>query len=975
MCRIAGIISNKFTAEERQEKTAAMCKILAHGGPDDEGFYANTEVGLAFGHRRLAIIDLSAKGHQPMADTMQKAWITFNGEIYNYLELKLELQQLGADFFSDTDTEVIIQAYIYWGDNAFAKLKGMFAFALYDTQKQLTYLVRDSAGIKPLYYYAYNGQLSFASEVKAFRDTGLSIEPDSDWAIRFLAFGHVPEPYTTLKNVWSLPKGHYLCWNHISNSFIIQTYAIKTDKITINHQRKAHQAIKDTLNKVTIRQLLADAPIGIFLSGGIDSSLLTLLAHQYKKNGLRTVSVCFDEKAYDERDYQYIILDKIKIDNHTHLIKQQDFAAALQHIMADMDMPTTDGINSWFISKYAQQSGLKAVLSGIGADELFGGYPSFRRIKYLKYLKKLPQFLLKVLSNLGFDKLKRISLLSYNHPLAEYLFLRGLFVPADIAHILNIPEKQVIDVLFASPIALNHKMNDEQKASWFETNLYMQNQLLRDTDVMSMAHGLEVRVPFLDEDFQEVVAQIDPAIRFNNRQPKKILIDSFESLLPPEIWNRPKMGFTFPLQEWMRTHHQIGDTQFYKGKAAQKFIKRFRNKQIHWSKAFALYQLQLHNPNIQPVSKKVELLTLESFSAMGGIQKMSRTMAYTLKQITDKRHWHFNTLSCYDHDKHLDNLYLPAYQFKGYNQKRTSFALKATLSGLRSDVVILSHINLAPIGWLIKLLKPKCEVWLVVHGIEVWRPLKTFQQKLLNRCDKIICVSNFTRNKIISLHQANPNKCIVLNNTLDPSLKLPVNFKKPDYLMDRYQLSGEHQVIFTLTRLASSEQYKGYEQVIQTVARLKDQFPGIRYILSGKYDQREGARIKALIEKHEVEAQVMLTGFIKETELEDHFLLADVFVLPSKKEGFGIVFIEALACGLPVICGNEDGSLDAIHNGELGKAINTDNIEELEQAIQEHLQKPLTPERRKELQSKCLEYFDLPVYAKKLEKLLTEQMY
>lgn len=971
MCRIAGIISNKLTAEERLQKTAAMCKILAHGGPDDEGLYSNTGANLVFGHRRLAIIDLSAKGHQPMADVRQKAWITFNGEIYNYLQLKQELQEHGLIFYSDTDTEVIIQAYMQWGTNAFARLKGMFAFALYDTQKQLTYLVRDSAGIKPLYYFTANTQLSFASEVKALRDAGLATEPDTDWTIRFLAFGHIPEPYTTLKNVWNLPKGHYLCWNHCSNSFTIQSYVLKTKKTPINHQDEAHQVIKDTLNKVTRRQLLADAPIGVFLSGGVDSGLLTLLAHQYKKNELRTVSVCFNEKAYDERDYQHIILNKIKVDNYTHLVKQQDFDTDLQHIMADMDMPTTDGINSWFISKYAKQSGLKVVLSGIGADELFGGYPSFYRIKYLKFLKKLPRFLLKAASNLGIDKLKRIALLSYKHPLAEYLFLRGLFVPADIARILNIPEKKVTGILFSTPVAANSELSDEERASWFETNFYMQNQLLRDTDVMSMAHGLEVRVPFLDEDFQQAVAQITPAIRFNNRQPKKTLVDSFMHMLPPEIWNRPKMGFTFPLQEWMRNHQQIGNTQFYKGKAVQKLIKRFRNKQVHWSKAFALYQLQLNNPVRQLASKKVVLLTLESFSATGGIQKMSRTMAFVLKQITDKNCWNFSMLSCYDHDQHLDNLYLPAYQFKGYNQRRSSFALKAALSGLRSDIMILSHINLAPIGWLIKLLKPKCEVWLVVHGIEVWRPLKKLQQKLLNCCDKIICVSNFTRNKVISLHHANPGKCIVLNNTLDPSLKLPVVFKKPDYLMQRYQLNQEHQVIFTLTRLASTEQYKGYEQVLQAIARLKNKYPQIRYILSGKYDQREGARIMTLISKYEVEEQVILTGFINEAELEDHFLLADVFVLPSKKEGFGIVFIEALACGLPVICGNEDGSLDAIHNGELGKAINTDNILELEQAILEHLQTPLMPERRKELQNKCLEYFDLPVYTHKLEKLLT----
>ena len=220
------------------------------------------------------------------------------------------------------------------------------------------------------------------------------------------------------------------------------------------------------------------------------------------------------------------------------------------------------------------------------------------------------------------------------------------------------------------------------------------------------------------------------------------------------------------------------------------------------------------------------------------------------------------------------------------------------------------------------------------------------------------------------MHGVNPEKCVVLNNTLDPAIKLPSNFNKPDYLLNRYNLTTDNLVVFTLTRLASTEQYKGYEQVIKAISHLKYQFQGIKYILSGKYDDHELHRITQLIKHYDVKEQVIVTGFITETELEDHFLLADLFVLPSKKEGFGIVFIEALACGLPVICGNEDGSLDAIRNGELGTAINVDHVKELEQAMTDNLNVPLTPIHRANLQAKCLAYFNTADYKDKLEDML-----
>ncbi|MDR3695445.1 glycosyltransferase family 4 protein [Mucilaginibacter sp.] len=368
--------------------------------------------------------------------------------------------------------------------------------------------------------------------------------------------------------------------------------------------------------------------------------------------------------------------------------------------------------------------------------------------------------------------------------------------------------------------------------------------------------------------------------------------------------------------------------------------------------------------------KKVVLFSLQTFSTTGGIQKMTRTLAHSLYNLAKINEWDFSLWSVYDSNKDLIPQYLPAENFVGFNLNRVKFILTTIFQSKKPDVVILTHINLSSVGLLLKIINPKCKVWLITHGIEVWRPLSRVKIGLLKHCDKVICVSKFTRQQMISRHQTDAAKCIVLNNAVDPFMKLPDTFAKPGHLLLRYGIAEDTPVLFTLTRLASTEQYKGHDQVIKVIGRLKQNYPDIKYILSGQYDHNEEIRIQKLISEHKVEQQVILTGFIDENELADHFLLADMFVLPSKKEGFGIVFIEALACGLPVICGNVDGSIDAICNGKLGRAINPDDLAELENALTDYLKTALTKDTRKYLQEQCLLHFNEKHYMENLEKLI-----
>lgn len=381
----------------------------------------------------------------------------------------------------------------------------------------------------------------------------------------------------------------------------------------------------------------------------------------------------------------------------------------------------------------------------------------------------------------------------------------------------------------------------------------------------------------------------------------------------------------------------------------------------------------MHYTNYKGMHKRIVLLTLQTFSTTGGIQKMTRTLAHSLQTVAALYNWDFKLWSVYDKDEDLMPQYLSSTRFKGFNIKRNSFIIKATRAAQSSDVIIISHINMAVVGLLAKIVNPKCEVWLIAHGIEVWRPLSAARKIFLKKCDKIICVSSFTKREVIRWHKADAGKCVVLNNAIDSFMPSPSGFSKPTHLQQKYNLAADDLILFTLTRLAATEQYKGYEQVIKVLHKIRVNFPKIKYILAGQYDGREEARIKQLAKQYHVEDIVILTGFVDEKELADHFLMADLFVLPSKKEGFGIVFIEAMSFGLPVICGNLDGSMDAIRNGELGKAVNPDNLDEIQAGIESYLKTPLTVADRLHLQQLCLQYFNQDNYTNKLQQLLMHE--
>ncbi len=332
-----------------------------------------------------------------------------------------------------------------------------------------------------------------------------------------------------------------------------------------------------------------------------------------------------------------------------------------------------------------------------------------------------------------------------------------------------------------------------------------------------------------------------------------------------------------------------------------------------------------------------------------------------------------NVYSLYDHPGNRDSRYIPKISFKAFSGGRGRFVAAAVAKGIRSDVVVLSHINLLFVASLIKSLSPETRIIVYAHGIEIWRDISNWKRNFLIKHCEIWSVSSFTASVLTDTHQVPPQNISILPNCLDPYLDIPERFAKPENLLARYGLNASQPILFTLSRLSSYELYKGYDAVLEVLPNLIQIYPDLHYLLAGQADKKEHQRLQNMISDLGIAANVTLTGFIPDDELSVHFLLTDVFVLPSKKEGFGIVFIEAAACGCKIIGGNQDGSTQALLEGRLGTLINPGEKETLIAAICENLDKPKNIESSKAIQALCIEHFNYELYLKKVDNLLTSE--
>ena len=517
MCGIAGILALKEGAPVEVEPLLRLRDAQTHRGPDDFGDWIDPERKVGLAHRRLSIIDLTASGHQPMHTRDQELHIVFNGEIYNFRSLKKELEEAGHVFQSGSDTEVLLHGYREWQLDLLPRLRGMFAFGLHDSKKKRTLLARDPLGIKPLYYAQSDHQFFFASEVQAIRSVVDGGGTDPEAVSSYLHWGYIAPPQTIYRRIRSLPPGHYMIIQDGSPSTAHSYYSLrdelgKTEKMD---EREASDHVRESLLDSVRCHMVADVEVGSFLSGGVDSSSLVGLMSEVHSGSISTVNLSFDVPGYDEGDLAANAAEFYGTRHHRIDVRLEEIREQIRESVHSLDQPSTDGPNVYLVSKAAVDAGLKVAVAGVGGDELFAGYSTFSTIPQISNLNKrlasipgMAPMARSAASSLNWlpRNQRRNSLyrsLAYGSGLsAAYSATRSLFTPHDVRKLLGPDYKSLVDI--TNPVhELENNLNPEgvpldQQISFLEVERYLQMQLLRDADVMSMRHSLEVRTPLVD---------------------------------------------------------------------------------------------------------------------------------------------------------------------------------------------------------------------------------------------------------------------------------------------------------------------------------------------------------------------------------------------------------------------------------------------------------------------------------------------
>jgi asparagine synthase (glutamine-hydrolysing) len=642
VCGICGFVYAP-TSVEAENRVSKMAAAMVHRGPDEAGFLANDQraPGAALAMRRLSIIDLSG-GHQPVWNEARNVAVVFNGEVYNYRELRERLQLAGHRFHTNSDTEILVHGWEEWGEDLLNELRGMFTFALLDLRKHFAtvpvlFLARDPLGIKPLYYAQTPQGFAFASELRALLASEVVEKKISaDALTAYLLFGSVSEPVSLVEGAFSLPPGHALLL-HLPDrrrTPRVRPWWDPTRSAAARDPKRprdfaAASARLRTLMEDSVRaHLIADVPVGLFLSSGLDSSAIAVLAGR-AQHGIQSFTLTFPGTAYDEGPLARVVAQRAGT-HHTEVpLHGTDMLARVDEAIAALDQPTMDGINTYFVSWAARELGLKVALSGLGSDELFGGYRTFADTPKLVRLETVSRFIpgafrrisLPLVSSLmarkgSVDAARKASdawLMPdvLPHP---YFFTRLLFPPTEVTRLADARFRKSSvsnDGVTLDPtwLAWLERTADQAGAmepiagiSWLEMRTYMDSTLLHDTDSVSMARSLEVRVPFLDTPLVEFVSALPDSARIEPGVSKGLLRAALAGLMPTEILDQKKRTFTLPWEEWLRTSLKARMEASFKDLAptlqgqlhaagVEMVWDNFQNGRTTWSRPWSLYVL------------------------------------------------------------------------------------------------------------------------------------------------------------------------------------------------------------------------------------------------------------------------------------------------------------------------------------------------------------------------------------------------
>lgn len=573
MCGIAGFVSHKKSKKKNLE---SMLKRIVHRGPDGSGTYYKDDVAL--GHRRLSIIDLST-GNQPMYNEDNSVVVVFNGEIYNYQELKKELIKKHHVFKTTSDTEVLLHGYEEYGYDIVKKLRGMFTFVLYDETKKELFGARDHFGIKPFYYYKTDDVFMFASEIKAFLDhSEFKKELNKDVLDEYLRFNYTPGMNTFFKDVYKLEPGHYFVYKN--DTLEITKYF----EVTFDIKNQEFESLVDEISKCmkdsTKHHMISDVEVGSFLSSGIDSSYLVALAKPDK-----TYTVGYDIPKYDEISYAKDLADKLNIQNKSKKISKKEYFKVIPKIMYHMDEPLADpaAVALYFVAQLASQD-VKVVLSGEGADEFFGGYNNYHQEVDFGFYNKIPFKIRNIIAKicLHLPEVKGINFLVRRGLKLEdyYIGVNTVFTERESKKYLNFKEHSKTNKELIKPIFNRQKgQSSVVKKQAIDINFWLQKDILQKADKMTMAHSIEGRVPFCDIDVFNLARTIQDDYKVNGKNTKYALRMAAKKDIPNESYNKKKLGFPVPLREWMK------DEDIYK-KISKAFdskisLELFNNKKIH----------------------------------------------------------------------------------------------------------------------------------------------------------------------------------------------------------------------------------------------------------------------------------------------------------------------------------------------------------------------------------------------------------